>query len=135
MLRAPPRSTLTDTLFPYTKLFRSKEPVRQFLCGGSDEAGAHLLKLSAKLGPCRIAQDCFLSLLDQDDICAPLAETDNAALSLAGDRIAFRRINIGQRDLAVEAGRYRSEPAPYDRRQCAGKIGRASCRERVCKYV
>src|SRR3546814_10139218 len=91
MLRAPPRSTLTDTLFPYTKLFRSKEPVRQFLCGGSDEAGAHLLKLSAKLGPCRIAQDCFLSLLDQDDICAPLAETDNAALSLAGDRIAFRR--------------------------------------------
>src|SRR3546814_17466024 len=117
MIRRPPSSTRTDTLFPYTTLVRS------------------LLKLSAKLGPCRIAQDCFLSLLDQDDICAPLAETDNAALSLAGDRIAFRRINIGQRDLAVEAGRYRSEPAPYDRRQCAGKIGRASCRERVCKYV
>src|SRR3546814_20755087 len=26
MIRRPPRSTLTDTLFPYTTLFRSKEP-------------------------------------------------------------------------------------------------------------
>src|SRR3546814_10869260 len=27
MLRRPPRSTRTDTLFPYTTLFRSKRPV------------------------------------------------------------------------------------------------------------
>src|SRR3546814_10358334 len=26
MIRRPPRSTLTDTLFPYTTLFRSKHP-------------------------------------------------------------------------------------------------------------
>src|SRR3546814_7129803 len=26
MIRRPPRSTRTDTLFPYTTLFRSKEP-------------------------------------------------------------------------------------------------------------
>src|SRR3546814_14602195 len=26
MLRRPPRSTLTDTLFPYTSLFRSRDP-------------------------------------------------------------------------------------------------------------
>src|SRR3546814_11436292 len=30
MIRRPPRSTRTDTLFPYTTLFRSREPA---LCG------------------------------------------------------------------------------------------------------
>src|SRR3546814_11881065 len=30
MIRTPPRSTLTDTLFPYTTLFRSPRPVRFF---------------------------------------------------------------------------------------------------------
>src|SRR3546814_3807880 len=30
MIRRPPRSTRTDTLFPYTTLFRSALPVRDF---------------------------------------------------------------------------------------------------------
>src|SRR3546814_5244853 len=36
MLRRPPRSTRTDTLFPYASLFRSDEPVEQHgeLVGG-----------------------------------------------------------------------------------------------------
>src|SRR3546814_11418778 len=40
MIRRPPRSTRTDTLFPYTTLFRSRNPDRkegQEACGG--EAG------------------------------------------------------------------------------------------------
>src|SRR3546814_2950900 len=36
MIRRPPRSTRTDTLFPYTTLFRSK-PVRIRLIGGNGE--------------------------------------------------------------------------------------------------
>src|SRR3546814_15019295 len=31
MRRRPPRSTRTDTLFPYTTLFRSRELLRQFI--------------------------------------------------------------------------------------------------------
>src|SRR3546814_12771781 len=31
MIRRPPRSTRTDTLFPYTTLFRSSSPVRRQL--------------------------------------------------------------------------------------------------------
>src|SRR3546814_6396621 len=31
MLRRPPRSTRTDTLFPYTTLFRSERPARRAL--------------------------------------------------------------------------------------------------------
>src|SRR3546814_13797532 len=38
MIRRPPRSTLTDTLFPYTTLFRSGV----FLGDGSDVADVHL---------------------------------------------------------------------------------------------
>src|SRR3546814_12491242 len=30
MIRRPPRSTRTDTLFPYTTLFRSRSPIRPF---------------------------------------------------------------------------------------------------------
>src|SRR3546814_3578535 len=31
MIRRPPRSTRTDTLFPYTTLFRSEHPARRLL--------------------------------------------------------------------------------------------------------
>src|SRR3546814_5037603 len=33
MIRRPPRSTRTDTLFPYTTLFRSREGSRGVRCG------------------------------------------------------------------------------------------------------
>src|SRR3546814_14526755 len=36
MIRRPPRSTRTDTLFPYTTLFRSPEAHVQFLGMGED---------------------------------------------------------------------------------------------------
>src|SRR3546814_15279801 len=32
MIRRPPRSTRTDTLFPYTTLFRSNQPSTVFIC-------------------------------------------------------------------------------------------------------
>src|SRR3546814_15486394 len=32
MIRRPPRSTRTDTLFPYTTLFRSAAPSARFFC-------------------------------------------------------------------------------------------------------
>src|SRR3546814_15717260 len=38
MIRRPPRSTRTDTLFPYTTLFRS--PLRRRRCPGAGRAGA-----------------------------------------------------------------------------------------------
>src|SRR3546814_1797019 len=37
MIRRPPRSTRTDTLFPYTTLFRSVDLVGTALCGFLDE--------------------------------------------------------------------------------------------------
>src|SRR3546814_2105550 len=41
MLRRPPRSTRTDTLFPYTTLFRSRRPDRPADGLAPDRAGPH----------------------------------------------------------------------------------------------
>src|SRR3546814_21005470 len=41
MRRRPPRSTRTDTLFPYTTLFRSKDAVGQILTNSRMSAEGH----------------------------------------------------------------------------------------------
>src|SRR3546814_8411546 len=42
MIRRPPRSTRTDTLFPYTTLFRSRAAAPRGACGGTRPAAASL---------------------------------------------------------------------------------------------
>src|SRR3546814_3221822 len=51
MIRRPPRSTRTDTLFPYTTLFRSA-----VLEAGTDKGG-QLLRRREQLGPGAAAAD------------------------------------------------------------------------------
>src|SRR3546814_6766233 len=41
MIRRPPRSTRTDTLFPYTTLFRSAAEIRQAGSGASERLEGH----------------------------------------------------------------------------------------------
>src|SRR3546814_13632752 len=43
MIRLPPRSTMTDTLFPYTTLFRSQESARHLRRCHQLVAGARLM--------------------------------------------------------------------------------------------
>src|SRR3546814_3255082 len=43
MLRRPPRATRTDTLFPYTALFRSQKEDRQAALAGDAGAGGDVL--------------------------------------------------------------------------------------------
>src|SRR3546814_11847739 len=45
MIRRPPRSTRTDTLFPYTTLFRSNSAI-----GGSTNAPIHLNAIARHIG-------------------------------------------------------------------------------------
>src|SRR3546814_8197422 len=45
MLRRPPRSTLSYTLFPYTTLFRSDEPGVEIVVGGAGLAGQRQVQL------------------------------------------------------------------------------------------
>src|SRR3546814_3732411 len=41
MIRRPPRSTRTDTLFPYTTLFRSRAPTRDRVYRRACRSGRH----------------------------------------------------------------------------------------------
>src|SRR3546814_15122401 len=92
MIRRPPRSTRTDTLFPYTTLFRSRN----------------------RAGPGGVDREHRAGLSEVDhQIAAAVVERDEAGVALSGllAAVAVRR--------------------QVDRLE----IGRASCRERVCKYV
>src|SRR3546814_15158974 len=62
MIRRPPRSTRTDTLCPYTTLFRSQRAGLRYVCISSrltqdetdyilDNSGAKMLVVSASLAP------------------------------------------------------------------------------------
>src|SRR3546814_18381862 len=101
MIRRPPRSTRTDTLFPYTTLFRSVEYYEAAL----EEAGVRLVvdgnvQVHANS---RLLRRAIANLVSN-----AIKATPNGQTILA---------RCAQDDQFVE------------------KIGRASCRERVCQYV
>src|SRR3546814_16777210 len=49
MIRRPPRSTRTDTLFPYTTLFRSRAyPITSFTSSGNARSSFWLLPIQAR---------------------------------------------------------------------------------------
>src|SRR3546814_13122732 len=60
MIRRPPRSTRTDTLFPYTTLFRSQHYVSGFVLNGEDRAPWRLLDSAADAGRRRGAAEPFV---------------------------------------------------------------------------
>src|SRR3546814_19053881 len=108
MIRRPPRSTRTDTLFPYTTLFRSHVPAGQ----------AHDLEQG------------FLLIEDLGSRLYLPALNDTSVDALYGDAMdALLRM---QRDVDT-SGMQPYEPAFLQRE--LEKIGRASCRARECKYV
>src|SRR3546814_13257029 len=116
MIRRPPRSTRTDTLFPYTTLFRSDlRPYR-----------APLTRRTHLMGECR---DRLPGL--QSGEGQPPAEREWHDPAEAGG---------GAIDLPA-AGERSLLPAKLPPRKLAGfsllgqQLGRVACRERVCQYV
>src|SRR3546814_14080086 len=57
MIRRPPRSTRTDTLFPYTTLFRSDRSVRWTICRFGSAAAPLLSPHLEEVVEIRIEQD------------------------------------------------------------------------------
>src|SRR3546814_15590856 len=107
MIRRPPRSTRTDTLFPYTTLFRSEPDVVT-------------LDLGLPPDPDGTAEG-FATL---EEILALKPDTKVIVASGHGAReSALRAISSGAYD-------FYQKPLELDE-----QIGRAACRERVCQYV
>src|SRR3546814_12697024 len=121
MIRRPPRSTRTDTLFPYTTLFRSVSFDRKvkkdafYFYKAAWQSDVPVLHLTGK----RYTDRAYRSV----DVRA-YSNRPRARLSVNGRDIGWTacadavcvwpavRLDLG-----------------------ANKIGRASCRERVCQYV
>src|SRR3546814_12832276 len=117
MIRRPPRSTRTDTLFPYTTLFRS-------LRGGQFPWS-------------RAAAARRREVAQPDD--SPSASTDRAGARARYGQAAGRLRPDAA--LLLDGPRRRRDDAAQadggliDARPRRQAIGRASCRERVCQYV
>src|SRR3546814_2672839 len=56
MIRRPPRSTLTDTLFPYTTLFRSQTRPRRWPCRPPDSGPRRMALCARTVGASPIDQ-------------------------------------------------------------------------------
>src|SRR3546814_17042140 len=122
MIRRPPRATRTDTLFPYTTLFRSTASprARTRACGST-------------------------SAVPRPGVDADGQKQDRSQRDLLEERIDAQQIepvvDEGDEQHAHDGAPHRT-PSPEDRRapdddsgeQGEGEIGRASCRERVCQY-
>src|SRR3546814_14435718 len=119
MILRPPRSTLTDTLFPYTTLFRS--------CRFKREAGNPVVDIplgvrrSGNAHPCSPPQ--YVVGRRRPFPCHEVAKFGFE------QPCRFSADAVGQHLLRL-APEPPGEP-PHDRRE----LGRASCRESVCQYV
>src|SRR3546814_17135119 len=131
-LRRPPRSTLTDTLFPYTPLFRSISLTTAFIRASS--------------AICRSSQE--IRFYSQERTCCNTFRRSDGSTSTSpaiifgptpmrhrppSGRFARCTPSKVRRNLSVYLGPF-YVPTPIERKP-APEIGRATCRERVWQTV
>src|SRR3546814_12635470 len=133
MIRRPPRSTRTDTLFPYTTLFRSwpRPGARPTAAGAGRGRRARTPQRS-----CVAAFEHAPRQRDELPAVGVLAHGEHA---LRAESEPEPRVVAVAEPLAVfehVAGRFPGSGFVVVLVQLlAPEIGRASCRERVCQYV
>src|SRR3546814_10444100 len=71
MRRQPPRSTRTDTLFPYTTLFRSQDQLFELAHGRGDSLWRRLRAEAGRDPTAKAAADWLFSVLAMADFAAP----------------------------------------------------------------
>src|SRR3546814_20842349 len=119
MIVLPPRSTRTDTLFPYTTLFRSIHAV---------SAPSEINLVQIKLKDLLLGEFAFQR------------QRQNHFPELAGEAVAVVEKYVAG-DLLRNCGgalHPTARAAIFDGKPSRARhaeIGRASCRERVCQYV
>src|SRR3546814_13510579 len=117
MIRRPPRSTRTDTLFPYTTLFRSRGSV-DGACGGTrlgpptGKSGGTVLQAAALVGGAGAERRATEDDVRMTEFSAWIGRSEERRDRLDASRSAVLLAAIGQPE-----------------------IGRASWRERGGQYV
>src|SRR3546814_15036900 len=127
MLRRPPRSTRTDTLFPYTTLFRSKTAVNDQRLMAVDEDRHVIAMLRADMTS--DASDAPPSAPTVWILLGHRAGDNGQALALA-DALGWPATAKHLRYTGLHHA-----PNWLLGDSCRHEIGRASCRERVWQYV
>src|SRR3546814_16468810 len=124
MIRRPPRSTRTDTLFPYTTLFRSIAVDRIARLGDHEHVSVHRLKQTKMR-------------LHRGNLGLGGAVKQRRSVPAADERepeAIEQRLQRGRR-----AREFTAQLDAFDADLlCIAEhrsIGRAPCRERVCQYV
>src|SRR3546814_7146205 len=138
MIRRPPRSTRTDTLFPYTTLFRtdmrSMEVGEEYARGDERiefmrrDVNGHISEASNSA--LAMARGDYVALLDHDDELRPhaLLEMAEAIAGNAGAGLIYS----DEDKIDAEGRRF----DPYFKPDWdPAQIGRAPWRERVCQDV
>src|SRR3546814_20161601 len=115
MILRPPRSTLTDTLFPYTTLFRSHE------AGEQDQGPPAASGGLTALFPCvfRARRVSPARFEPHTRALRPLGETSRRSLRCLKSKESYP---LGARSWDRMTGP-----------RWTNQIGRGSCRERVCQ--
>src|SRR3546814_8360211 len=157
MIRRPPRSTRTDTLLPYTKLFRSTLPAREVCAGYAEVIKYGLINDRDFFAWCEEQGPALIA----GDMAARTVAIEKSVKAKAGIVADDERETSGRRALlnlghtfgrALEAETGFSDTLLHGEAVAAGmalafrfsarpglcsqeEIGRASCRERVCQYV
>src|SRR5690242_9506552 len=103
----PGRSVCRLTLYCLCEI--GEELVGQLLGRAVDQALAELGQLAADLRLDIVAQKRAAVLVGERDGGTALGESGNPALALARDLVTVRRVEIAERDLALEAGRHRAD--------------------------
>src|SRR3546814_20601764 len=114
MMRLPPRSTRTDTLFPYTTLVRSQ-----------------VSDVTTRLLAAEITREQLYLQLHEELPYDSTVETENWEERRDGSAAIHQQILVArdsQRAIVLGKGGARIK-------QIGQEIGRAACRERGCQYV
>src|SRR3546814_19220005 len=148
MIRRPPRSTRTDTLFPYTTLFRSPclALSAQLDHPAQPQRGLRVTGATYRAGPAKVLQ-----LASDDELrrqrrtlgagfysphFGRLGGQDGIRLKAAGDRLlqTQRFSGVSRRDSATGPGNRQDHP-PTQMPEQPPETGRTTIRERVCRNV
>src|SRR3546814_14621322 len=135
MIRRPPGSTRPDTRVPYTTLFGSggeadNRRVARARCGADDRGGGGGQSIERRSGPGSIRL-VGRSMSLPGEFGGKSFLLASAAIGLSAGMTATLFYSLGSfiPSLQAEFGWSRGDIS------LAVKIGRASCRERVCPYV
>src|SRR3546814_20512346 len=132
MILRPPRSTRTDTLFPYTTLFRSARSLsldrRALNRHRLSPSALSVSALPLRAGGGRSARwNAAASFAP----CAPADRSPASSPGIAALRDVRDRISLA----AAAPNCFIPYPIRQDAARRSRELGRASCRERVCQYV